>query len=117
MRSESVTVGAGAVHKGKASIRRPAVARVGGLLTWSSAARGGADVHIHQSATRRHRPPIPDAGVGALASLVRSLTQFRGSSYAAPSPHLDRLPSLPAAMLLAATVKRLGSASSPPALG
>lgn len=75
--------------------------------------RALAQVHIHQSGyplpiVHQYRMPKE-----APASLVRSLTQIDLSTLReVPNISTSRLPSLPgAAMLLAATVKRLGSAS------
>ncbi len=75
--------------------------------------RALAQVHIFQTG---HPLPIVhqyEMPAEAPASLVRSLTQIDTASLkAVPNISTSRLPSLPgAAMLLAATVKRLGSSS------
>ena len=75
--------------------------------------RALAQVHIHQSG---HPLPIVhqyEMPREAPASLVRSLTQIGSASLRqVPNISTSRLPSLPgAAMLLAATVKKLGSSS------
>lgn len=75
--------------------------------------RALAQVHIHQSG---HPLPIVhqyEMPREAPASLVRSLTQIGlGTLRQVPNISTSRLPSLPgAAMLLAATVKKLGSSS------
>jgi exopolyphosphatase/guanosine-5'-triphosphate,3'-diphosphate pyrophosphatase len=75
--------------------------------------RALAQIHIHQSG---HPLPIVhqyEMPKDAPASLVRSLTQIDMATLReVPNISTSRLPSLPgAAMLLAATVKRLGSSS------
>jgi len=94
-------------------------------VTWAASGKGRpfymvggswralAQVHIHQT---EHPLPIVhqyEMAATAPASLVRSLSQIDMASLkAVPNISTSRLPSLPgAAMLLAATVKRLGSSS------
>ena len=112
-----------AVRKSDRRALAPFIKRALDRVGWASLGKGRpfymvggswralAQVHIHQSG---HPLPIVhqyEMPATAPASLVRSLTQIEPATLRAV-PHISssRLPSLPgAAMLLAATVKRLNS--------
>ncbi len=114
-----------AVRKRDRRALAPFIRRALASVDWAAAGRGRpfymvggswralAQIHIHQSG---HPLPIVhqyQMPASAPASLVRSLTQLDLATLkAVPNISTSRLPSLPgAAMLLAATVKRLGSSS------
>jgi exopolyphosphatase / guanosine-5'-triphosphate,3'-diphosphate pyrophosphatase len=114
-----------AVRKRDRRALAPFIKKALDAVEWASAGRGRpfymvggswralAQIHIHQTG---HQLPIVhqyEMPAAAPASLVRSLTQLDLASLkSVPNISTSRLPSLPgAAMLLAATVKRLGSSS------
>jgi exopolyphosphatase/guanosine-5'-triphosphate,3'-diphosphate pyrophosphatase len=114
-----------AVRKGDRRALGPFIKNALDTIDWADAGRGKpfymvggswralAQIHIHQSG---HPLPIVhqyEMPAAAPASLVRSLIQLDTASLKSV-PHIStsRLSSLPgAAMLLAATIKRLGSSS------
>lgn len=114
-----------AVRKRDRRALAPFIRKALDSVEWAAAGRGRpfymvggswralAQIHIHQSG---HPLPIVhqyQMPATAPASLVRSLIQIDLATLkAVPNISTSRLPSLPgAAMLLAATVKRLGSSS------
>ena len=114
-----------AVRKRDRRALAPFIKKALDAVGWASAGRGKpfymvggswralAQIHIHQTG---HPLPIVhqyQMSASAPASLVRSLTQLDLATLkSVPNLSTSRVPSLPgAAMLLAATVKRLGSSS------
>jgi exopolyphosphatase/guanosine-5'-triphosphate,3'-diphosphate pyrophosphatase len=114
-----------AVRKRDRRALAPFIKKALDAVEWASAGRGKpfymvggswralAQIHIHQTG---HPLPIVhqyQMAATAPASLVRSLIQLDLATLkSVPNISTSRLPSLPgAAMLLAATVKRLGSSS------
>ena len=114
-----------AVRKRDRRALAPFIKKALDSVDWASAGRGKpfymvggswralSQIHIHQSG---HPLPIVhqyEMPATAPAQLVRSLTQLDLATLkSVPNISTSRLPSLPgAAMLLAATVKRLGSSS------
>ncbi len=114
-----------AVRKRDRRALAPFIKKALDAVDWAAAGRGKpfymvggswralAQIHIHQTG---HPLPIVhqyEMAASAPASLVRSLTQLDLATLkSVPNLSTSRLPSLPgAAMLLAATVKRLGSSS------
>ena len=114
-----------AVRKRDRRALAPFIKKALDAVDWAAAGRGKpfymvggswralAQIHIHQTG---HPLPIVhqyEMPASAPASLVRSLTQLDLATLkSVPNLSTSRLPSLPgAAMLLAATVKRLGSSS------